>query len=76
MTEFLFEFGVVPAGFHQVEAPKVDCTVLPSVQGGSQFVNNADVGGAFGGRWLQAVTRWVTKVYGKTIIPTLPKTGY
>ena len=76
VTEFLFEFGVVPAGFHQVEAPKVDCTVLPTVQGGSQFVNHADVGGSYNGRWLQAVTRWVTKVYGKSIIPTLPKTGY
>ena len=74
VTEFMFVFGVVPANFRQVEAPKVDCTVLSTVQGGSQFTNSADVGGVYNGQWIQAVTRWTTRVYGK---PTqLPKTGY
>ena len=67
-------FGVVPANFRQVEAPKVDCTVLKTVKGGSQFTNTADVGGVYNGQWIQAVTRWTTKVYGKP--GTLPKTGY
>ena len=111
VTEFMLVFGVVPANFRQVEAPKVDCKVLPTVKGGSQFTNNADVGGvveassisfappqasglihsaasplpnqtmqsglgSHSGQWIQAVTRWTTKVYGKPIIPSLPKTGY
>ena len=76
VTEFMLVFGVVPANFRQVEAPKVDCKVLPTVKGGSQFTNTADVGGVYNGQWIQAVTRWTTKVYGKPIVPTLPKTGY
>ena len=74
VTEFMFVFGVVPANFRQVEAPKVDCKVLPTVKGGSSFTNNADVGGVYNGQWIQAVTRWTTKVYGKP--PKLPTTGY
>ncbi len=74
VTEFMLVFGVVPANFHQVEAPKVDCRVLSTVKGGSSFTNNADVGGVYNGQWIQAVTRWTTKVYGKP--PKLPTTGY
>ena len=74
VTEFMFVFGVVPANFRQVEAPKVDCKVLSTVKGGSSFTNNADVGGVYNGQWIQAVTRWTTKVYGKP--PKLPTTGY
>ena len=76
VTEFMLVFGVVPSNFRQVEAPKVDCKVLSTVKGGSQFTNTADVGGVYNGQWIQAVTRWTTKVYGKPIIPSLPKTGY
>ena len=74
VTEFMLVFGVVPANFRQVEAPKVDCRVLSTVKGGSSFTNNADVGGVYNGQWIQAVTRWTTKVYGTP--PKLPTTGY
>ena len=74
IIEFTFVFGIVPAGFRQVEAPQVYCNVVPWAVGGSQFTNTADVGGVYNGKWIQAVTRWTTKVYGKT--PSLPKTGY
>ena len=74
VTEVLFVFGVVPANFAQVEAPKIDCTVVSWVTGGSRFTNTADVGGVYNGQWIMAVTRWTTGVYGK---PTpLPVTGY
>ncbi len=76
VTEFMCVFGVVPSNFRQVEAPKVDCTVLSTVKGGSQFTNTADVGGVYNGQWIQAVTRWTTKVYGKPVVPSLPQTGY
>ncbi|MDE7261608.1 MAG: hypothetical protein K2N78_06040 [Oscillospiraceae bacterium] len=36
--------------------------------------NKADVGGTYNGEWIQAVSRWVTNVYGKTT--PLPRTGY
>ena len=74
VTEFMMSFGVVPANFRQVEAPQVYATVYAWLTGGSQFVNQADVGGVYNGTWVQAISRWVTTVYGK---PTpLPRTGY
>ena len=76
VTEIMFVFGQAPRGFSQVEAPMVYCVALPGLAPGSSFVNVADVGGTYNGIWQQAVTRWVTKVYGKPVIPTLPKTGY
>ena len=74
VTEVMFVFGVVPANFRQVEAPKIDCTVVSWAKGGSQFVNQADVGGIYNGQWIMATTRWVTKVYAPPT--TLPRTGY
>ena len=74
VTEVMFVFGVVPTNFRQVEAPKIDCTVVSWAKGGSQFVNQADVGGVYNGQWIMATTRWVTKVYAPS--KPLPRTGY
>ena len=74
VTEFMMSFGVVPANFRQVEAPQVYATVYAWLTGGSQFVNQADVGGVYNGQWIMATSRWVTKVY-KPAEP-LPRTGY
>ncbi len=76
VTEIMFVFGQAPGGFSQVEQPMIYCTALSNLAPGSSFVNVADVGGTYNGVWLQAVTRWVTNVYGKPVVPTLPKTGY
>ncbi len=75
VTEIMFVFGQAPAGFAQVEKPMLYCTAVKSIASAS-FVNVADVGGVYGGIWVQAVSRWVTTVYGKPIVPSLPKTGY
>ena len=74
VTEFMCVFGVVPSNFRQVEAPAVYCNVLSGLTGGTQFVNQADVGGVYNGQWIMATDRWVTTVYkpGKP----LPRTGY
>ena len=74
VTEFMVSFGVVPANFRQVEAPQVYATVYAWLTSGSQFVNQADVGGVYNGQWIMATSRWVTKVY-KPAEP-LPRTGY
>ena len=74
VTEIMFVFGQAPAGFAQVEAPVVHCTAINGLAAGSSFVNVADVGGVYNGQWVQAVTRWVTTVYGKP--EPLPRTGY
>lgn len=74
VTEIMFVFGQAPAGFAQVEKPQIKCTAVAGLKAGSSFVNIADVGGTYNGVWVQAISRWVTTVYGK---PTpLPKTGY
>ena len=74
VTEFMVVFGIVPANFRQVEAPAVYCTASQWLTGGSQIVNQADVGGVHDGQWIMATSRWVTKVY-KPAEP-LPRTGY
>ena len=75
VTEIMFVFGQAPAGFAQVEKPYLYCTAVANLSVDS-FVNVADVGGVYNGQWVQAISRWVTKVYGKPVIPTLPRTGY
>ncbi len=74
VTEFMLSFGVVPGNFRQVEAPRVYCNVVSWLTGGTQFVNQADVGGVYNGQWIMATSRWVTRVY-KPAKP-LPRTGY
>lgn len=74
VTQFMVSFGVVPANFRQVEAPRVYCDVVSWVTGGTQFTNQADAGGVYDGQWIMATSRWVTKVY-KPSNP-LPRTGY
>ena len=74
VTEFMVTFGVVPANFHQVESPKVYCNVVSWLTGGTQFVNQADVGGVYNGQWIMATSRWVTRVFKSST--TLPRTGY
>ena len=74
VTEVMAVFGVVPTGFHQVENPALDFTVVGWLPNGYQFTNQADVGGSHNGAWVQANTRWVTTVYAPT--KPLPRTGY
>ena len=75
ITEIMFVFGQVKAGFAQVETPAISGTVAKGLSGGSSLVNVADVGGLYNGQWIQAVSRTLTGVYAKTTV-TLPKTGY
>lgn len=74
VTEFMVVFGIVPANFRQVEAPRVYVTASKWLTGGSQIVNQADVGGVYNGQWIMATSRWVTKVYKPS--KPLPRTGY
>ena len=75
VTEIMFVFGTVPAGFAQVETPTLYGTVHGSLSNGTSLVNSADIGGLYNGQWVQAVSRWLTTVYAKMTM-TLPKTGY
>ena len=74
VTEFMAAFGIVPANFRQVEAPRVDCKALAKLTGGTQFVNTSDAGGVYNRQWIMATSRWVTRVYAPS--KPLPRTGY
>lgn len=76
VTEFMFSFGTVPAGFSQVEAPYIFCNVLAGLAHEYRFTNKTDVGGLWGDQWIMANDRWVTVVYNKQTPPSLPRTGY
>ena len=75
VTEVMFVFGNVKAGFAQVETPCIYATAHSGLANNSSIVNVADVGGLYNGQWIQAVSRWLTTVYTKTTVK-LPKTGY
>ena len=74
VTEVMFVFGNVKAGFAQVETPYI-YAARSGLVNNSGIVNVADVGGLYNGQWIQAVSRWLTTVYTKTTVK-LPKTGY
>ena len=74
VTEVMFVFGNVKAGFAQVETPCIYATAHSGLANNSSIVNVADVGGLYNGQWIQAVSRWLTTVYTKTTVK-LPKTG-
>ena len=74
VTQFMASFGVVPANFRQVEAPRLYCSVVSWLTGGTQFTNQADAGGVYDGQWIMATSRWVTRVYKPS--KPLPRTGY
>ena len=75
VTEVMFVFGNVKAGFAQVETPYIYAAARSGLANNSGIVNVADVGGLYNGQWIQAVSRWLTTAYTKTTVK-LPKTGY
>ena len=75
VTEVMFVFGIVPAGFAQVETPYIYAAARSGLANNSGIVNVAEAGGLYNGQWIQAVSRWLTTVYTKTTAK-LPKTGY
>ena len=75
VTEVMFVFGNVKAGFAQVETPYIYAAARSGLANNASIVNVADVGGLYNGQWIQAVSRWLTTVYTKTTVK-LPKTGY
>lgn len=75
VTEVMFVFGSVKAGFGQVETPYIYGNVAKGLNKGTSFVNVADTGGLHNSQWIMGVSRWVTSVYTQQIT-SLPKTGY
>lgn len=78
VTDFMFVFGTVPAGFRSVDNPYVHGTVRKTAAG-SSFVNKVDVGGLNSSQqWIMSNDAWTTTIYRTPTYtkPTLPKTGW
>ena len=78
VTDIMFVFGTVPAGFRMVNNATIFATARNSY-GGSSFVNKADVGGLNSSQqWIMSNDAWTTTIYRKPIYtkPTLPTTGW
>jgi len=86
VTEIMYSFGTVRAGFRSVVAPRIEGTVRDGLQNGYEFVNRVDVGGrvttreisgaASGtGEWVVGNGVWVTRVH-RPAQGQHPRTGW
>ena len=77
VTDFMFVFGNVPAGFRCVSDPYVFGTVRKNVSG-TAFVNKVDVGGLRNEQWIMSNDAWTTTIYRAPVYPkpSLPQTGW
>jgi len=75
VTEVVFLFGQVPAGFSMVQAPRIEGRILNHIfPNGFQFANRVDVGGRHNGEWIVQQSRVVATI----LVPTggrIPQTG-
>ena len=76
ITDYIFEFGTVKAGFSQVESPFIFVKVNKYLKDGREFVNFTEVKGYYNEILVSATDSWKTIIYNKTIKPVkYPKTG-
>jgi len=75
VTEVMFSFGTVRAGFRNVENPRIEGTVREGLQNGYLFVNRVDVGGRTGDEWVVGNSVWQTRVFAP-VYGQLPRTGW
>lgn len=75
ITDFIFEFGTVKAGFSQVEAPFIFVKVNNYLKNGTEFINYTEVQGYYNEIKITATDSWRTTIYNYTLPIKLPKTG-
>jgi hypothetical protein len=75
VTEFMYSFGTVRAGFRHVETPRIEGTVRDHLQNDYEFVNRIDVGGRTGTEWVVGNSVWLTRVFRPTQ-GRHPRTGW
>jgi len=74
VTSFRFEFGTVPPGFREVDAPYIFVRVLDDLPHEHRIVNRVEVGGRVGDDFVYDLDSWVTIVFAFPRGP-LPQTG-
>ena len=75
VTEIMYSFGTVRAGFRSVEAPRIEGTVRDGLQNGEEFANRVDIGGRTGTEWVIGNNVWVTRVF-RPATGNHPRTGW
>jgi hypothetical protein len=75
VTEIMYQFGTVRAGFRSVENPRIEGTVRDGLQNGYEFVNRIDLGGRVGSEWIVGNSVWQTRVFRPAPEPH-PRTGW
>jgi len=65
VTEIMFSFGTVRAGFRNVLNPRIEGTVRYGIQHGYEIVNRVDVGGRTGDEWVIGNSSWVSRVFAQ-----------
>jgi len=75
VTEIMYSFGTVRAGFRSVEVPRIEGTVRDGLQNGYEFVNRVDIGGRTGTEWVVGNGVWQTRVWRPTH-GNHPRTGW
>ena len=75
VTEFMYSFGTVRAGFRSVESPRIEGTVCDGLQNGYELVNRVDIGGRTGTEWVVGNNVWTSRVF-RPANGAHPKTGW
>ena len=75
ITDFIFEFGTVKAGFSQVESPFIFVKENNYLKNGTEFINYTEVQGYYNEIKITATDSWKTTIYNYTLSIKLPKTG-
>ena len=77
ITDIVFEFGTVEAGFTQVQAPFIYTKVNNYLKDGTEIINYTEVFGFYNNYKVSGNSSWKTSIFNKTLPKVkLPKTGW
>lgn len=77
VTDIVFEFGTVEAGFTQVQAPFIYTKVNNYLKDGTEIMNYTEVFGFYNNYKVSGNSSWKTLIFNKTLPKVkLPKTGW
>lgn len=77
ITDIVFEFGTVEAGFTQVQAPFIYTKVNNYLKDGTEIMNYTEAFGFYNNYKVSGNSSWKTLIFNKTLPKVkLPKTGW
>ena len=76
ITDIVFEFGTVQAGFTQVEAPFMFVKINNYLKDKTEIINYTEVFGFYNNYKVSGNSSWRTTIFNKSEPIKLPKTGW